>query len=145
MGRRTENPVSPRDNRECNVSTREDQPEEQEDMSSGRAIRAASSREEEAEEEMPRQAAEMEGAVPREVRSPPKVSKEELERHKLIHVPFRSWCRACVLARARNRMAKRTGEPEDEAGTVRVTTDYFTLEETADHCPTFPYPFGCLL
>ena len=41
-------------------------------------------------------------------KSPPAPSKEEIERHSLTHMPYRSWCRHCVAGRGRDSPHKGT-------------------------------------
>ena len=42
----------------------------------------------------------------REPRQPPDKERSE---HSLTHVPFRSWCKACVLARSKENHKSTTG------------------------------------
>ena len=53
-----------------------------------------------AQEEQTELTGETIGARP--IRSPVQPSSAEYERHCLTHVPFRSWCHYCVVARARS-------------------------------------------
>lgn len=50
----------------------------------------------------------------------------EVERHKVIHVPFRSWCPACVSGKARGRLHKRRHEDEPKR-VSEVVFDYAFL------------------
>ena len=38
----------------------------------------------------------------RVARTPTQPTEEERRQHDITHTPFRSWCRSCVLGRARN-------------------------------------------
>ena len=46
--------------------------------------------------------------------------------HRLIHVPFRAWCRECVLGRGRDRSHRRIVGSDDVA---RIAMDYMFLTE----------------
>ena len=86
---------------------------------------------------------EEEGAQPRGLSTPARVTAEERERHELTHTPFRSWCRACVKGRAMN-MAHRSrseeNKREDHAvrGVPRVAMDYMYLNDQLDDVAQSP-------
>ena len=63
-----------------------------------------------------------EGQAPRLLRDPGQPTAQERAAHACIHVPFRAWCRECVLGRGRDRQHRRI---EDEDGVPRVSMDYF--------------------
>jgi hypothetical protein len=58
---------------------------------------------------------EEEGQEAKGKSSPANPSKEEVEKHMLTHVPFRSWCKHCVAGKAtmqrHHRVEKRRGIP----------------------------------
>ena len=51
--------------------------------------------------------AEEEAERPRGLRDPGKPTKSEIEEHEISHIPFRPWCRACVLGRAKDKLHMR--------------------------------------
>ncbi len=61
-------------------------------------------------------------AVPK-VKSP---TKEEIERHMITHMPYRSWCKACVAGRGRSRY-HREQEEDRSTETKVVSMDYAFL------------------
>ena len=67
-----------------------------------------------------------EGRAPRLLKDPGQPSAQERAAHACIHVPFRAWCRECVLGRGRDRQHRRI---EDEDGVPRVSMDYMFLTE----------------
>ena len=56
------------------------------------------------EEDATEAEAEEEAERSRGLRDPGKPSKSEIEEHELTHIPFRPWCRACVLGRAKDKL-----------------------------------------
>ena len=81
--------------------------------------------------------AEEEGRIAKGLRAPRTVSKEEREEHEKTHIPFRSWCRACVRGRKRKMAHQRKSEAEKEEeranGVPRVSMDYhFMSKEDED-------------
>ena len=67
-----------------------------------------------------------EGQAPRLLRDPGQPSAQEKAAHACIHIPFRAWCRECVLGRGRDRQHRRI---EDENGDPRVSMDYMFFTE----------------
>ena len=67
-----------------------------------------------------------EARAPKVLKSPTQPSKTESEIHRLIHVPFRAWCRECVLGRGRDRAHRRIVGEDDVA---RIAMDYMFLTE----------------
>ena len=60
------------------------------------------------------------------LRYPGQPSAREKEIHRCIHIPFRAWCRECVLGRGRDRQHRRI---DDEDGIPRVSMDYMFRTE----------------
>ena len=67
-----------------------------------------------------------EARTPKILSSPTQPTRAELDAHRLIHVPFRAWCRECVLGRGRDRYHKRIVDSDDVA---RIAMDYMFLTE----------------
>ena len=65
---------------------------------------------EEGEEEME------EGRSPNGLTAPQTVAKAEREEHEKTHIPFRSWCRACVKGRNRKHAHKKRSEEGEDGG-----------------------------
>ena len=63
---------------------------------------------------------------PKILNAPSQPSRAELDAHRLIHVPFRAWCRECVLGRGRDRYHRRIMDSDDVA---RIAMDYLFLTE----------------
>ena len=63
--------------------------------------------------------------------APVRVSKAEVEKHELTHVPYRSWCPICVRARGRKMPHYRRKERHDEVGMriPRISMDYFFMSK----------------
>ena len=64
--------------------------------------------------------------APKVLASPAQPTKAELEMHRLIHVPFRAWCRECVLGRGCDRYHRKIFGEDDVA---RIAMDYMFLTE----------------
>ena len=60
-----------------------------------------------------------------------KPSQEEVDRHELTHLPFRSWCQHCVFGRAKNdpHFASKGPESEGVSDISTVSLDYMYLDE----------------
>ena len=67
-----------------------------------------------------------EGHAPRLLPDPGRPTARERAIHEAIHIPFRAWCRECVLGRGRDRQHRRI---EDEDGVPRVSMDYMFFTE----------------
>ena len=67
-----------------------------------------------------------EGQAPKLLRDPGQPTAQERAIHACIHIPFRAWCRECVLGRGRDRQHRRI---EDEDGVPRVSIDYMFFTE----------------
>ena len=71
-----------------------------------------------------------EGREPKVIRAPKSISREERDAHEATHMPFRSWCRHCVRARARNMQhAKGKDDEEIKSKVPRISMDYFFMSE----------------
>ena len=49
----------------------------------------------------------LEGLPARELRQPEEPTEEERRRHELTHLPYRSWCKWCVLGKGRTTRARK--------------------------------------
>ena len=75
---------------------------------------------------------------PRVPKSPFVVSNEEREKHEITHTPFRTWCRYCVMGRARNTPHLSRGEAAKRSGVPKIALDYFFMsgaDEAASQNP----------
>ena len=61
--------------------------------------------------------------------TPTKPSSAEVASHEATHCPFRSWCKVCVAASAREDPHPRRGHRDEESGLPMVSMDYELLEE----------------
>ena len=73
--------------------------------------------------------AEEEAERPRGLRDPGRPSKSEIEEHEITHIPFRPWCRACVLGRAKGKLHMRLVGTYANSGVPRVRMDYCYITE----------------
>ena len=64
--------------------------------------------------------------VPRGMRLPQRVSKQERDEHERTHLPYRDWCDICVKARGR-RVAHRRGNKEERGQVSGVSMDHFYM------------------
>ena len=107
---------------------------------------------------------ETEASAVKPIRAPRDPTLEEIEAHKAGgHVPYRSWCRACVAGRGRSEPHRSVSHKEDAVPTIAldygffgedpddtssipilVTTDSHTGWPTANVVPTkgLVHPFG---
>ena len=53
-------------------------------------------------------------------------SREEEERHEVSHIPFRSWCTACVRGKAKQMPCRRLPKDRDD-GIPVVALDYCSM------------------
>ena len=71
-----------------------------------------------------------EARKPRIKRDPAQPTKAEKEEHDLLHIPYRSWCPACVMGKAVNNPHYRKEEDEERAArneeVPRIVMDYFS-------------------
>ena len=61
--------------------------------------------------------------------TPTKPSSAEVASHEATHCPFRSWCKVCVAASAREDPHPRRKHRDEESGLLMVSMDYELLEE----------------
>ena len=64
-----------------------------------------------------------EGVVPRGMRPPQQVSKQEGDEHKRTNLPYRDWCDMCLKARGR-RVAHRRENKEERCQVPRVSMEH---------------------
>ena len=64
-----------------------------------------------------------EGRPPKTARNPRQPSRAEVIKHRLCHIPYRNWCKACVLARARDNQ-HRCIQGGDNDTVPRIGIDY---------------------
>ena len=72
-----------------------------------------------------------EARQPRIKRDPAQPTKAEKEEHDLFHIPYRSWCPACVIGKVVNSPHDRKEEDEEKAARTeevpRIVMDYFYM------------------
>ena len=74
--------------------------------------------------------AEQEGRKPNVIKEPKRPSQKEIDEHNVNHIPFRSWCKCCVMGAAPNISHKKPG---DNAYTIpHVSCDYCFMGDKAD-------------
>ena len=73
---------------------------------------------------------ESEGVLPRVKDSVDMPSKDEVEKHMVTHIPFRSWCDHCVRGRAVNDHHQK-GKSEESSVPV-ISLDYAYVGETSE-------------
>ena len=69
---------------------------------------------------------EEEAREPRVLRDPGAPTEAEVERHNMTHMPFRSWCPACVEGKARDKHHQKS-EDQGEKGIPEIVFDYCFL------------------
>ena len=92
----------------------------------GEVVGERDSEVEDCEDVAPPPSESQEVRAPKVLASPAQPSKTETDIHRLIHVPFRAWCRECVLGRGRDRYHRRIVGSDDVA---RIAMDYMFLTE----------------
>ena len=72
---------------------------------------------------------------PRALRDPGIPSQAEIDEHDLTHIPYRPWCNACVMAKAKakNKMSLRVRGAYSDNHVPRIRLDYCHLTEHAEH------------
>ena len=74
-----------------------------------------------------------EGRRPMRRRAPEEPTRQEVEEHELTHVPFRSWCPACVAGKAKHWPHKRQeSSPSEEEAVPSIHMDYWFMRDDAD-------------
>ena len=76
---------------------------------------------------------DLEEEVQRAAADPGQPTWAEKEEHQLTHFPFRSWCRACVLGRAKDAPSRKVRGLFAEAALPRVRMDYCFHTESIEH------------
>ena len=89
------------------------------------------SREEEEFRDIELECEEEEARVPRIPRDPGAPTEEEVEKHNVTHMPFRSWFPACVEGKARDK-AHRLNEEQNKKGVPEIVFDYGFLGSEAE-------------
>ena len=79
--------------------------------------------------------------------SPCLPTKAEIEKHNATHYPYRSWCKVCVEAKAREapHWRKGPGGMDKESGLPTVSMDYELLEEKITTLVVKDDQTGCIL
>ena len=75
---------------------------------------------------------EEEAEVQRPAADPGQPTRAQREEHNLTHFPFRSWCRACVLGRAKDSPSRTVKGVFAESILPRVRMDYCFLTEDVE-------------
>ena len=75
---------------------------------------------------------DVEAEVQRAAVDPGQPTRGQREEHNLTHFPFRSWCRACVLGRAKDKPSRKIKAQFAESVLPRVRMDYCFLTEDVD-------------
>ena len=65
------------------------------------------------------------------LKDPGAPTAEEIEKHNVTHMPYRSWCPVCVEGRARDKHHRR-GEEQDDKGIPEIVFDYGFLGAKGD-------------
>ena len=77
-----------------------------------------------------------EARKPRVSRDPGAPTEEQIEDHNVIHLPFRSWCPACVSGKAKDRMHCRI---KNEVQEVPIIVFDYCFLGTNDARPLFRF------
>ena len=72
-----------------------------------------------------------EAELPKTIQVDKRPSKEEVERHNVTHLPYRSWCRHCVRGKAKRR-AHRKRMRKERGGVPVISLDYAWLSGKKD-------------
>ena len=75
---------------------------------------------------------EVEAEMQRAAADPGQPTRAQREEHDLTHFPFRSWCRACVMGRAKDAPSNKVKALFAETILPRVRMDYCFLTEDVD-------------
>ena len=75
-----------------------------------------------------------EATVPKHVRSPDQPTAKEILEHEATHVPYKPWCKFCIMGRALNDPHRRVSCEEanrekEENAVSTVSVDYAYLNE----------------
>ena len=85
-----------------------------------------------------------EAPVPKARNPPPGPTVEELDKHELTHVVFRSWCRHCVSGRAKENPHRRIATHEGRTPKVMLDGTFFTMHIHSPVARTFFFCTVCL-
>ena len=72
------------------------------------------------------------GARPKVTTDPQQPSIEEVSAHEFTHMPYRSWCKVCVMSRGREDAHPRSKKGRTKQGLLEVGLDYNTFGEEED-------------
>ena len=67
-----------------------------------------------------------EAELPKVIKVDPRPSEEEVNRHNVTHLPYRSWCPHCVRGKAKRRAHRRRMRSE-RGGVPVISLDYAWL------------------
>ena len=69
-----------------------------------------------------------EAKLPKALRRPGEPSKLERDQHRVLHMPYRSWCKYCVFGKG-NHVQRRSGQEVDrlDKEIQTISIDYFVL------------------
>ena len=79
----------------------------------------------------PAQAAQKEAAKPNASKSPKDPTADEIAEHLIVHLPYRSWCDACVMGRKKT--CPHNSHPDHECAVPEVSLDYCFLKDAVDN------------
>ena len=63
----------------------------------------------------------------KKLRNPHAPSPQDILDHRILHWPYRSWCRACVYGRGRHAHHQRAVGPKAESGVPQISIDFIFL------------------
>ena len=81
---------------------------------------------------------EEETETPMPMTVPCRPSEEEVDRHNLSHLPFRSWCKFCVMGRAQSH--PHWQKEKEESGVPVISWDYGYLKEEKEAIKDGEFP-----
>ena len=79
---------------------------------------------------------EMEARRPRVLRDPGAPTEEQIEEHNTNHLPFRSWCPACVAGKAKDKFHSKIKDEEHGIPTVVFDYCFLATNDVKDTIPT---------
>ena len=123
-------------------SEQEGEQEDEQEQEQEREREPEQEQEREPEDMVAGEDSEEEGRKPAGLRAPKVVSKEEREEHERTHIPYRSWCRACVRGRCRKRAHRQRSEEDKakdrNAAVPRISMDYHFMSRDDEEAKTNP-------
>ena len=72
-----------------------------------------------------------EGTLSRALTAPPKPTRQMIEDHEVSHLPFRSWCTACVRGRAKSMPHFRVEKEDEVLSTYSADYGFSSMPGTA--------------